>query len=86
MFWMSQPHRLVDVARKFGLPSIGWIVRDRFKALAAAHGSQVKSVIFFLIELWRALVEGLTSVRGADALRGGEWSEHFEATLDDYRV
>ena len=37
-------------------------------------------------ELWRALVEGLTSVRGADALRGGEWSEHFEATLDDYRV
>lgn len=37
-------------------------------------------------ELWRAMVKELTGVRGADVLRGGEWTEHFESTLGDYRV
>jgi hypothetical protein len=36
--------------------------------------------------LWRAMVRELTSVRGADVLRGGEWTEHFESTLGDYRI
>jgi hypothetical protein len=37
-------------------------------------------------ELWRAMVRELTSVRGADVLRGGEWTQHFGATIGDYRV
>jgi len=37
-------------------------------------------------ELWRALVEELTRVRGADVLRQSEWVEHFESTLGEYRV
>lgn len=37
-------------------------------------------------ELWRALVEELTTVRGADVLKGDQWAEHFEASLGDYRV
>lgn len=37
-------------------------------------------------ELWRALVEELTRVRGADVLRQSEWVEHFESTLGDYHV
>ncbi|GAB7327450.1 hypothetical protein MBLNU13_g11334t1 [Cladosporium sp. NU13] len=32
-------------------------------------------------DLWPALVKELTGVRGADVLRGGDWTEHFEATL-----
>lgn len=37
-------------------------------------------------ELLRAMVKELTVVRGADVLRGVEWTEHFEDTLGDYRV
>jgi hypothetical protein len=38
------------------------------------------------LELWRALVEGLTRVRGADVLSRGDWAQHFESTLGEYRV
>jgi hypothetical protein len=37
-------------------------------------------------ELWRALVEELTRVRGADVLRGKDWTQHFESTLGEYRI
>jgi hypothetical protein len=37
-------------------------------------------------ELWRALVKELTTVRGADVLRPGEWAQYFESTFDEYRA
>jgi hypothetical protein len=37
-------------------------------------------------EVWRAMVKELTTVRGADVLRPGEWAQYFESTFDEYRV
>ena len=37
-------------------------------------------------ELWRAMVKELTTVRGADVLRPGEWEQYFESTFSEYRV
>jgi len=37
-------------------------------------------------ELWRALVEELTRVRGADVLSRGDWAQHFQSTVSEYCV